>query len=174
MGGESGLGDLVLGVALRQPGGERKPPTRNEDAVRLGERALWLRDVQDPEVHRDRVERRVGEGQPQRIAHHEREVGTAHASPFDHRGRDVHAHRVRSARPSRLGEERPTRHIEKPRPLRDQRGMRCCLHGERRSIMRSTSSFVTRISPGPVMALGMALIGGGILWATLGPVHGHF
>jgi hypothetical protein len=24
---------------------------------------------------------------------------------------------------------------------RDQRGMRCCLHGERRSIMRSTSSF---------------------------------
>jgi hypothetical protein len=45
--------------------------------------------VQDPEVHRDRVERRVGERQPQRIAHHEREVGTAHASPFDHRGRDV-------------------------------------------------------------------------------------
>jgi predicted enzyme related to lactoylglutathione lyase len=40
--------------------------------------------------------------------------------------------------------------------------------------MRSTSSFVTRISPGPVMALGMALIGGGILWATRGPVHGHF
>jgi hypothetical protein len=47
-----------------------------------------------PEIHRDHVERRVGERQPQRIAHDEREVGTAHASPFDHRGRDVHAQRV--------------------------------------------------------------------------------
>src|SRR5262249_17746089 len=33
---------------------------------------------------------------------------------------------------------------------------------------------VTLISPGPVMALGMALIAGGILWATQVPVHGHF
>jgi EmrB/QacA subfamily drug resistance transporter len=33
---------------------------------------------------------------------------------------------------------------------------------------------VTRISAGPVMALGMALIAGGILWATQAPVHGHF
>ena len=33
---------------------------------------------------------------------------------------------------------------------------------------------VTRISAGPVMALGMALIAGGILWATQVPVHGHF
>jgi EmrB/QacA subfamily drug resistance transporter len=33
---------------------------------------------------------------------------------------------------------------------------------------------VTRVSPGPVMALGMALIGGGALWATQVPVHGHF
>ena len=33
---------------------------------------------------------------------------------------------------------------------------------------------VTRISAGPVMALGMALIGGGVLWATQAPVHGHF
>jgi EmrB/QacA subfamily drug resistance transporter len=33
---------------------------------------------------------------------------------------------------------------------------------------------VTRISAGPVMALGMALIGGGALWATQAPVHGHF
>jgi MFS family permease len=33
---------------------------------------------------------------------------------------------------------------------------------------------VTRVSAGPVMALGMALIGGGILWATQAPVHGHF
>ena len=33
---------------------------------------------------------------------------------------------------------------------------------------------VTRISAGPVMALGMALIGGGILWAAQVPVHGHF
>jgi EmrB/QacA subfamily drug resistance transporter len=33
---------------------------------------------------------------------------------------------------------------------------------------------VTRISPGPVMALGMALIGGGALWATQVPVQGHF
>jgi len=37
-----------------------------------------------------------------------------------------------------------------------------------------SQKLVTRISPGPVMALGMALIGGGILWATLVPVHGHF
>lgn len=91
--------------------------------MRLSERALRLRDVQDPEVHRDRVERRVGERQPQRIAHHEREVGTTHASPFDHRGRDVHAHCVRSVRRSRLGDEaRPTRHIEKPRPCAHSRG----------------------------------------------------
>jgi EmrB/QacA subfamily drug resistance transporter len=33
---------------------------------------------------------------------------------------------------------------------------------------------VTRISAGPVMALGMALIAGGILWATQVPVHGQF
>jgi EmrB/QacA subfamily drug resistance transporter len=33
---------------------------------------------------------------------------------------------------------------------------------------------VTRISAAPVMALGMALIGGGALWATQAPVHGHF
>jgi EmrB/QacA subfamily drug resistance transporter len=33
---------------------------------------------------------------------------------------------------------------------------------------------VTIISVGPVLAIGMALIGGGILWATQVPVHGHF
>ena len=33
---------------------------------------------------------------------------------------------------------------------------------------------VTVVSAGPVMALGMALIGGGILWATQVPVQGHF
>src|SRR5207247_5760258 len=33
---------------------------------------------------------------------------------------------------------------------------------------------VTRISAGRVMALGMALIAGGALWATRVPVHGHF
>jgi EmrB/QacA subfamily drug resistance transporter len=33
---------------------------------------------------------------------------------------------------------------------------------------------VTRISAGPVMALGMALIAGGILWATQVPAHGQF
>jgi hypothetical protein len=33
---------------------------------------------------------------------------------------------------------------------------------------------VTRTSVKLVMALGMALIGGGILWATQMPVHGHF
>jgi EmrB/QacA subfamily drug resistance transporter len=33
---------------------------------------------------------------------------------------------------------------------------------------------VTRISAGKVMGFGMALIAGGILWATQVPVHGHF
>src|SRR5206468_8609600 len=33
---------------------------------------------------------------------------------------------------------------------------------------------VTRISALPVMGFGMALIAGGILWATQVPVHGHF
>jgi EmrB/QacA subfamily drug resistance transporter len=33
---------------------------------------------------------------------------------------------------------------------------------------------VTRLSTGPIMAFGMALIGGGVLWATQVPVHGHF
>jgi EmrB/QacA subfamily drug resistance transporter len=33
---------------------------------------------------------------------------------------------------------------------------------------------VTLVSPGPVMAVGMALIGGGILWSTRAPVHAHF
>jgi len=33
---------------------------------------------------------------------------------------------------------------------------------------------VTRMAAGPVMALGMALIGGGVLWATQVPVQGHF
>jgi MFS family permease len=33
---------------------------------------------------------------------------------------------------------------------------------------------VTRISAGPVMAAGMAMIAGGVLWATQVPVQGHF
>jgi EmrB/QacA subfamily drug resistance transporter len=33
---------------------------------------------------------------------------------------------------------------------------------------------VTRISAGPVMALGMALVGGGALWAAQAPMQGHF
>jgi MFS family permease len=33
---------------------------------------------------------------------------------------------------------------------------------------------VTRISAGPVMAIGMALVGGGALWATQVPQQGHF
>jgi EmrB/QacA subfamily drug resistance transporter len=33
---------------------------------------------------------------------------------------------------------------------------------------------VTRLSAAPVMALGMALVGGGALWATQVPLHGHF
>jgi EmrB/QacA subfamily drug resistance transporter len=37
-----------------------------------------------------------------------------------------------------------------------------------------SQKLVTRISPGPVMAAGLALIGGGVLWATLVPVQGHF
>jgi EmrB/QacA subfamily drug resistance transporter len=38
----------------------------------------------------------------------------------------------------------------------------------------AAQQLVTRVSAGPVMALGMALIGGGILWAAQAPVHGHF
>jgi EmrB/QacA subfamily drug resistance transporter len=37
-----------------------------------------------------------------------------------------------------------------------------------------SQKLVTRISAGPVMALGMALIGGGIVWATQVPVHGQY
>jgi EmrB/QacA subfamily drug resistance transporter len=37
-----------------------------------------------------------------------------------------------------------------------------------------SQKLVTIISPGPVMALGMALMAGGILWAAQVPVHGHF
>src|SRR5262249_14014313 len=37
-----------------------------------------------------------------------------------------------------------------------------------------SQKLVTLISPGPVMVLGMALIAGGILWATQVPVHGQF
>jgi MFS family permease len=38
----------------------------------------------------------------------------------------------------------------------------------------AAQKLVTTISAGPVMALGMAMIGGGILWAAQVPVHGHF
>jgi len=38
----------------------------------------------------------------------------------------------------------------------------------------ASQKLVTRVSPGPVMAAGMALIAGGILWATRMPVSGHF
>jgi len=38
----------------------------------------------------------------------------------------------------------------------------------------AAQKLVTVISAGPVMALGMTLIGGGILGATQMPVHGHF
>jgi EmrB/QacA subfamily drug resistance transporter len=37
-----------------------------------------------------------------------------------------------------------------------------------------SQKLVTRITAGPVMALGMAMIGGGILWVAQVPVHGHF
>jgi EmrB/QacA subfamily drug resistance transporter len=37
-----------------------------------------------------------------------------------------------------------------------------------------SQKLVTRISAGPVMALGMALIGGGIVWATRIPVQGQY
>jgi MFS family permease len=37
-----------------------------------------------------------------------------------------------------------------------------------------SQKLATVISAGPVMAIGMALVGGGILWATRMPVHGHF
>jgi hypothetical protein len=37
-----------------------------------------------------------------------------------------------------------------------------------------SQSLVTRLSAGPVMAFGMALVGGGILWSTQVPVQGHF
>ena len=35
-------------------------------------------------------------------------------------------------------------------------------------------ALVTRISAGPVMALGMTLVGGGVLWTAQAPVHGQF
>ncbi|HET8895260.1 MAG TPA: MFS transporter [Gaiellaceae bacterium] len=37
-----------------------------------------------------------------------------------------------------------------------------------------SQKLVTRVSPGPVMAVGMALIGGGVLWAAQAPAQGHF
>jgi EmrB/QacA subfamily drug resistance transporter len=37
-----------------------------------------------------------------------------------------------------------------------------------------SQAIVTRMSPGPVMAFGMALIGGGVLWTTQVQVDGHF
>jgi EmrB/QacA subfamily drug resistance transporter len=37
-----------------------------------------------------------------------------------------------------------------------------------------SQALVTRVSAKLVMAAGMGLIGGGILWATAAPVHGHF
>ncbi|HSR85485.1 MAG TPA: MFS transporter [Streptosporangiaceae bacterium] len=37
-----------------------------------------------------------------------------------------------------------------------------------------SQKLVTRVSAGPVMALGMAMIAAGILWAAQAPVHGHF
>jgi EmrB/QacA subfamily drug resistance transporter len=37
-----------------------------------------------------------------------------------------------------------------------------------------SQKLVTRISPAPVMALGMAMIGGGALWTTQASAHAHF
>ena len=37
-----------------------------------------------------------------------------------------------------------------------------------------SQKLVTRISLGPVLAVGMALVGGGIIWAAQAPVDGHF
>jgi EmrB/QacA subfamily drug resistance transporter len=37
-----------------------------------------------------------------------------------------------------------------------------------------SQTLVTRLGPGPVMALGMALTGGGILWAGQAPVGAHY
>ena len=37
-----------------------------------------------------------------------------------------------------------------------------------------SQALVTRVGPKLVMAVGMTLIGSGVLWATQAPVHGHF
>ncbi len=42
------------------------------------------------------------------------------------------------------------------------------------SLAGLSQALVTRVSARLVMALGMGLIGGGILWATAAPVQGHF
>jgi EmrB/QacA subfamily drug resistance transporter len=42
------------------------------------------------------------------------------------------------------------------------------------ALAAAAQKLVTVTSPGPVLALGMALIGGGIMWAAQAPVHGHF
>jgi len=37
-----------------------------------------------------------------------------------------------------------------------------------------SQTLVTRLGPGPVMALGMTLVGGGIIWAGQSPVNGNY
>jgi hypothetical protein len=97
--GDGGIDDLGLGVAGLDPGGEREPASADQDTPRLRDRRLGLREMQDAEVHRDRLERGVVERQTLRVSLDERESGAARACPIHHRGGHVYADWLGAARP---------------------------------------------------------------------------
>ncbi len=67
-------------------------PPGAEDAVRLGQRLVRAREVQEPEAHDDRVEARVGERERLGVARLEVDPGVVPASLGQHRRREIDPH----------------------------------------------------------------------------------
>jgi len=114
--GNGGVDDLIRRVALRDPDGECGPASGNEDAAHLGDRGLWLREVEDAEVHRYRIERSIPEWQPLSIAGDEPASGATPARALDHRDGHVEADRLGAAhRSCHRDVSRPASHVQQPR-----------------------------------------------------------
>ena len=117
MGRDRAVDDLRDGVALGHPRREREPPARDEYAACLGERGFGLREVEDPEIHRDRVERCILEGQLVRVPLDEGQRRVQPPRLVEHCRRHVETDRLGAARGRRPRDDpRAAGHVEQPRP----------------------------------------------------------
>src|SRR5207247_2033853 len=120
-------------------------------AVGLSHRGLRLREVEDTEIHRHRVERCVGEGKRLGVALDERPPRTAGTGALEHGGSDVEADRIGAARYGGLGDvSRTTGDVQEPGPLADAGRVEQGLEEQERVV---PGALVERRGPVPSVAL---------------------